>query len=60
MPMAWNYDQTCPACGKKFHVQEFPMGVAGGKDKEDIDCPWCGKTVDQKMTDGWFVTSKIE
>ena len=36
------------------------MGVAGGKDKEDIDCPWCRKTVDQKMTDGWFVTSKIE
>lgn len=36
------------------------MGVAGGKDKETIDCPCCGKTVDQKMTDGWFTTTKIE
>ena len=58
--MAWNFDDTCPFCGKGFHVEEHPMGVAGGKDKEDINCPWCGKTVSQKMTDGWFVTSKIE
>lgn len=58
--MAMNYDEICPLCGNKFHVDERPMGVAGGKDKEDIDCPWCGNTVNQKMTDGWFVTSKIE
>ena len=58
--MARNYDTSCPFCKKTFHVQEFPMGVAGGKDKEDIDCPWCGKTVDKKMTDGWFKTNKIE
>ena len=58
--MARNYDQTCPFCGKEFHVHEFPMGVPGGKDKEDIDCPYCHKTVDQKMTDGWFDISKIE
>lgn len=58
--MAWNYDATCAFCGKGFHVEEHPMGVAGSKDKEDIDCPWCGKTVSQKMTDGWFVTSKIQ
>lgn len=56
--MALNYDCTCPKCGNSFHVQEFKMGVPGGKDKEDIDCPWCGETVDHKMTDGWFKTSK--
>ena len=58
--MAHYYDTTCPECGKKFHVEECSMGVPGGKDKEDIDCPWCGYTVNQMMTDGWFVTSKIE
>jgi len=57
--MALNYNTTCPECGKPFHVQEFPMGVPGGKDKEEIDCPWCHSTVGQKMTDGWFVTTKI-
>ena len=41
-------------------MREVPMGVAGGKDSEDIDCPWCGNTVDKKMTDGWFETCKIE
>lgn len=58
--MAWNYSTTCPKCGKPFHVQEFPMGVPGGKEKEDIDCPWCHTTVEQKMSDGWFFTTKIE
>ena len=58
--MARSYDMTCPYCGCKFHVLEFPMGVPGGKEKENIDCPWCNHTVEQKMTDGWFVTSKIE
>ena len=58
--MAWYYNTRCPFCGKEFHVEECPMGVAGGKDKEDIDCPWCRKTVDQKMTDGWIIKTKIE
>ena len=58
--MARNYDTTCPSCGRRFNVREVPMGVAGGKDSEDIDCPWCGNTVDKKMTDGWFETCKIE
>lgn len=57
--MAWNYNGTCPFCGRKFHVTEHPMGVAGGKEKEDIDCPWCGETVEKKMTDGWFSTEKL-
>lgn len=58
--MTLNYKTTCPYCKKFFHVLEHPMGVPGGKDKEDIDCPWCGKTVEQKMTDGWFQTTKVE
>ena len=57
--MAWNYDNICPFCGKKFHVTEHPMGEAGGKEKEDIDCPWCGETVEKRMSDGWFTTEKI-
>ena len=58
--MAWNYNVTCPFCRREFHVMEHPMGVAGGKEKENIDCPWGGKTVSQKMTDGWFITENIE
>ena len=43
--MVRNFDLTCPYCGNKLHVTEFPMGVPGGKDKEDIDCPWCSHAI---------------
>lgn len=52
--MARNFDIECPECGSKLHIQEFPMGVAGGKEKESVDCPKCRTKVYEAMTDGRF------
>ena len=35
------------------------MGVPGGKDRENADCPICGKVLYSGMTDGWFDTSIV-
>lgn len=60
MASSRHYIETCPYCGKKFHVDEAPMGVPGGKCSEDIDCPYCSKTVSTMMTDGFVYTNKLE
>lgn len=52
--------EFCTACKKPFYVLEIPMGVGGGKDREDIDCPYEGHTVGSRMTDGWFKTVKMD
>lgn len=58
--MARNFDIICNECDAKVHIQEFPMGVPGGKEKEEVDCPKCGNQIYEAMTDGWFVASLIE
>ncbi len=58
--MAYSYDTKCSHCGKPYHVQEAPMGVPGGKDKEEIFCPWCHQIDGYMMTDGFVRTEKIE
>lgn len=60
MASSRHYIENCPYCGHQFYVDEEPMGVPGGKDLEDIDCPYCLKTVSKKMTDGIFHTAKKE
>ena len=58
--MARNFDTTCKNCGAKAHIQEFPMGVPGGKEKEEVNCPKCRSIIYEAMTDGWFVSALIE
>lgn len=41
---------TCPACGELFSVVYLSGNFPGGKEKEDIDCPACFKTVASEMT----------
>lgn len=60
MASSRHYTEKCPECGHEFEVIEQPMGVPGGKSLEDIDCPYCHATVDEKMTDGTFYTAKME
>ena len=54
------YDVNCSECGKKFHVQVSSMGVPGGKDKEEVDCPYCGANNGYRMTSGFVNTFKLE
>lgn len=57
--MANNFTKKCPNCGTIVGFIERPMGVPGGKDRENADCPICGKVFYSGMTDGWFDTSIV-
>jgi aspartate carbamoyltransferase regulatory subunit len=41
---------TNEKCLKEFQVHPIGGGVPGGKEKEPIDCPYCGTTVRTEMT----------
>lgn len=52
--MGWNYETECKECGAKIKVTERPMGVPGGKEKEQAYCPQCNALVAEHMTDGFL------
>lgn len=54
------YDVKCTECGKMFHVRVTTMNVPGGKDKEEVDCPYCHANNGYRMTSGFVYTYKIE
>ena len=51
---------TCSECGKKFLVRITTMNVPGGKEKEEVDCPYCHANNGYRMTSGFVYTFKIE
>lgn len=55
-----DYTMTCKKCGREFRVQVTTMNVPGGKDKEEIFCPYCGEENGYRMTSGFVHTYKIE
>jgi hypothetical protein len=57
--MGWNYDTVCENCKAKIHISERSMGVPGGKEKEQADCPACGHLVAEHMTDGFIDATVI-
>lgn len=54
------YEMNCKKCGKKFRVEVTTMGVPGGKDREEITCPYCSQLNGYRMTSGFVNTYKIE
>lgn len=54
------YEITCSECGKRFLVQVTTMNVPGGKDKEEVDCPYCHANNGYHMTSGFVYTFEIE
>lgn len=50
---------TCTACGKNFSISITNAGYPGGKDRESINCPWCGAENGTKITSG-IITSYRE
>lgn len=57
--MARNFEVKCPSCGTLVAVIERPMGVPGGKEREEANCPVCGEIVYTGITDGWFNTDVV-
>ena len=54
-----DYKMTCKKCEREFRVQVTTMNVPGGKEKEEIFCPYCGVENGYRMTSGFVYTYKI-
>jgi endogenous inhibitor of DNA gyrase (YacG/DUF329 family) len=58
--VGWDYEINCPQCGAKLQIVERSMGVPGGKEKEQANCPICNTQVVEHMTDGFIDARLIE
>ncbi|MDL2252771.1 phage terminase large subunit family protein [Ruminococcaceae bacterium OttesenSCG-928-I18] len=52
--------EVCPKCNHSFSWSNEGDRWPGGKDKEDIACPYCGNVVGTKMTSGYIAVKKAE
>ena len=50
--------ETCDSCNRKYEVREIGGDVPGGKEKEPVECPYCGSTYYQ-MTSGIYKTHAL-
>lgn len=57
--MGWDYETKCDNCGAQVKIHEEPMGVPGGKEKEQAYCPKCNHLVAEHMTDGFIRATLI-
>lgn len=53
-------EKTCKECGNVFRWGIVGTIYPGGKEKEDIDCPYCGANNGYEMTSAFVRTEKIE
>ena len=58
--MGLEYETVCPKCKAKLRIVERPMGVPGGKEKEQAYCPKCKELVSERITDGFLDAYLIE
>jgi len=49
-----SYETECYGCKTKLVVIDRSMGVPGGQEMEEGDCPLCGTVVARFMTDGYI------
>lgn len=49
----------CQVCGKNFTMVISNAGYPGGKERESIDCPWCGAENGTEVTSGIITTHKV-
>ena len=50
----------CEKCGKKFRVEETGNIWAGGLEREEARCPYCGEIAYSTMTSGFIHVYKID
>lgn len=46
------------SCGETFSYSIIGAGVPGGKEMEELNCPYCGYIVDRQMMSGSYLVSK--
>ena len=54
------FEMTCSECGRRFRVQVTTMNVPGGKEREEVDCPYCHSNNGYRMTSGFVYTFNID
>jgi len=52
--------RTCKKCGKTYVVYNDGDHFPGGKEKEDIYCPWCHHFEGTLITSGSVRVEKVE
>jgi DNA-directed RNA polymerase subunit RPC12/RpoP len=55
-----NVIYKCTACGKSFTVTISNARYPGGKERESINCPWCGAENGSEVTSGIITTQKVD
>ena len=55
-----SFKMNCPKCDVELHILEQPMGVPGGKEKEQAYCPKCNTLAYECMTDGFLRVTVID
>lgn len=53
-------EAICQKCGKAFGYEHTGNVYPGGKEKETIDCPYCGTMYDSIMTSGIVRSYKLD
>lgn len=57
--MKKEYQIKCKNCKEKFIYENRGDVFSGGKEKEEVICPYCGKVNMPIMTSGTVVTYKL-
>lgn len=52
--------ETCKKCGKVFAYEFWGTVYPGGKDREYVDCPYCGETAFSRMTSQCVAIRKLD
>ncbi len=50
----------CKSCGKEFDYEVYGDTYPGCKDREEIECPYCGEINAYEMTSGFVKTFPIK
>ena len=46
--------EFCNDCNKPFYVFEHDLAMPGTKEREPVSCPYCHKTVVERITNGYW------
>jgi len=54
------FKTICDKCNANVLIFENEMGIIGGKDTEQVECPQCKNVVYEGMTNGRFEVTLIK
>lgn len=52
--------RTCKTCGQRYAIRIFGNRFPGGKEQEEVACPWCGHDDGVVTTSGLVQIEKID